>query len=60
MRLQKNPSIREVILATGMSLEGETTSMFISREVKARFPSATVSRLGKNHGPTQQRSYSTN
>lgn len=47
MRLQKNPNIREVILATGMSLEGETTSMFISREIKARFSQVKVSRLGK-------------
>ena len=46
-RLQRNSAIKEVILATGTSLEGETTSMFISREIKARFPNVEVSRLGK-------------
>ena len=46
-RLQRNFNIKEVILATGTSLEGETTSMFISREIKARFPLIEISRLGK-------------
>jgi recombination protein RecR len=46
-RMQRSGVVREIILATGTSLEGETTSMFISREIKARFPEITVSRLGK-------------
>lgn len=46
-RLETEPDVREIILATGTSLEGEATAMFIYKEVKKRFDHIAVSRIGK-------------
>ncbi len=46
-RLEEEPEVREIILATGTSLEGEATAMYIFKEVKKRFEHIKISRIGK-------------
>lgn len=42
-----NQNISELIIATNPSLEGETTSMHISKLVKERFPNVKISRIAR-------------
>lgn len=40
-------SIREIILATNPTMEGEATAMYLSKEIKDRFPSISITRIGR-------------
>ncbi len=44
---QNGHSIKEVILATNPTMEGEATAMYISRQLKSHHPSITVTRIGR-------------
>jgi recombination protein RecR len=46
-RVEESPEITEVILATGTSVEGETTASYIKRELKNRNPLIKITRLGR-------------
>ncbi len=46
-RVSESPEITEVILATGTSVEGETTAAYIKRELKNRNPQIKITRLGR-------------
>lgn len=40
-------SIREVILATNPTMEGEATAMYISKQLKSQSPDIKISRIGR-------------
>ncbi len=46
-RLVEEPHVSEIILATGTSLEGEASAMYIYKEIKKNFEHIKVSRIGK-------------
>lgn len=47
-RIEKQESIvREIILATNANLEGEATSMYLSKLIKSKFPQVKVTRIGR-------------
>lgn len=51
-RLQKGTSylgtaIREVILATNPTMEGEATAMYIAKNIKSQIPHLKISRIGR-------------
>ncbi len=39
--------IDEIILATNPTMEGEATAMYISKQVKAKFPDINITRIGR-------------
>lgn len=43
----ENGGIEEVILALNPNIDGETTMMFLEKEIKKRFPNITLSRLAR-------------
>lgn len=45
-RMEKQ-NISEIIIATNPSLEGETTSMYISKLIKGRFSQVKISRIAR-------------
>ena len=45
-RIEKNPEIKELILATNPNMEGETTAMYIAKELKD-FPELKITRLAR-------------
>jgi recombination protein RecR len=46
-RLDNHPEIRELILATGTSLEGETTANYLADILKQSHPSIKISRISQ-------------
>lgn len=44
---QSNGSIREIILATNPTMEGEATAMYISKQIKQHHPHMKVTRIGR-------------
>lgn len=41
------PEVKEIILATNANLEGEATSMYLSKLLKQEFPEIKVTRIGR-------------
>jgi len=46
-RLKEGSDVREVILATNPTMEGEATAMYISKYIKANFPEVKITRIGR-------------
>jgi recombination protein RecR len=46
-RVQKDLSIKEVILATNPTLEGDATSMYLNRELRIRNQELRITRIGR-------------
>jgi recombination protein RecR len=44
---QNGHSVKEIILATNPTMEGEATAMYIAKEVKEKFPPVSVTRIGR-------------
>jgi len=44
---QNGHSVKEVILATNPTMEGEATAMYIAKEMKDKFPLTSVTRIGR-------------
>ena len=43
--VKQEPAVKEVILATNANLEGEATSMYLSKLIKSKFPDVLVTRI---------------
>ncbi len=46
-RIKITPETKEIILALNPNMDGETTMMFLEREIKQNFPTIIVSRLAR-------------
>ena len=46
-RIKITPETKEIILALNPNMDGETTMMFLEREIKHNFPTVIVSRLAR-------------
>jgi recombination protein RecR len=46
-RIKKNPEIKELILATNPTMEGEATCMYIMRYVQKKLPNLKISRIAR-------------
>jgi recombination protein RecR len=46
-RIKEDDSIKEVILATNPTMEGEATAMYISKQLKNQSPDLKISRIGR-------------
>jgi len=46
-RLKEGSEVREIILATNPTMEGEATAMYISKYIKANFPDVKITRIGR-------------
>ena len=44
---QNGHSVKEIILATNPTMEGEATAMYIAKEVKEKFSTISVTRIGR-------------
>ncbi|CAN5136945.1 recombination protein RecR [soil metagenome] len=44
---QNGHSVTELILATNPTMEGEATAMYIAKEMRDKFPSVSVTRIGR-------------
>lgn len=44
---QNGHSVKELILATNPTMEGEATAMYIAKEMKEKFPAVSVTRIGR-------------
>ncbi len=44
---EKNSQIKEIILATNPSLEGETTAMHLAKRIKSDLPNITITRIAR-------------
>ncbi len=40
-------SIKEIILATNPTMEGEATAMYISKELRTKYPELSITRIGR-------------
>jgi len=47
MRLKDNSEVRELVIATNPTLEGETTAMHLLKVIKAQFPEVKVTRIAR-------------
>ncbi len=45
--VKQESAVKEIILATNANLEGEATSMYLSKLIKSKFPSMKVTRIGR-------------
>lgn len=46
-RLKKDSKVKEIILATNPTMEGEATAMYISKQLKNHNPDINVTRIGR-------------
>ncbi len=44
---QNGHTVKEIILATNPTMEGEATAMYIAKEMREKFPSVSVTRIGR-------------
>jgi len=44
---QNGHTVKEIILATNPTMEGEATAMYIAKELRANFPRISVTRIGR-------------
>jgi recombination protein RecR len=44
---QESSKIKEIILATNPTMEGEATAMYIAKQIKTQHPSLEISRIGR-------------
>lgn len=46
-RVQKDPGIQEIILATNPTMEGEATAMYINKQLRAKNENLKITRIGR-------------